>query len=124
MVKPKEKKKNQFRQSLCAFCVLSIMGTTNKCEMGMLLSNYVESSWRGETTSPERQAGPSDKPVGFHPLRLLRVRGYLGGLPAGGSSGGLRDYPGGQIPQLTLRNTETLQGFIRDLLPVNSDFHL
>ena len=69
------------------------MGTTNKCEMGMLLSSHVEYSWRGETTSPERQARPSHKPVGFHPLRLLRVRGYIGGLPEGGRSGGIERLP-------------------------------
>ena len=65
------------------------METTDKCEMGMLLSSYVESSWRGKTNSPERHVRPSHKPVGFHPLRLLRVRGYLGGLPEAGRSRGI-----------------------------------
>lgn len=76
-----------------AWCVLSVRGTTNKCEVGMLSSSYVESSWRGktevcETTSPARQARPRGKPVGFYLLRLLRVRECLGGLPGGGRSRG------------------------------------
>lgn len=109
-----------------AWCVLSVRGTTNKCEVGMLSSSYVESSWRGktevcETTSPARQARPSGKPVGFYLLRLLRVRECLGGLPGGGRSRG--DWPGGQLPQLTQRNTETSQGVIRDQLPYNLGFY-
>lgn len=90
-----------------------------------MLSPAGEIRLKCEAASAVRQARPSGQTNRFHPLRLLRVR-------MSRRTSWRRQIQGierlakwaafsGTDPE---RHTKTPQGFIRNLLPVSSGFHL